>query len=555
MKRIFTLQLKTATKAIVFVFITTLLLSVSNKSQGQILVTLYKETFPNKYNEFLSTPVNQVFNESTGNWSASTTNNGTVGCFEAPYSPVTNALKMVHPSTAGLPAADAYATSPLFNLSNPGCYGKYDFYFKLYTYNCVAGDYGTYLAVEFSKDGGTTWDAAWQMTSAQIYNNYGVNGIRDMWLALPSTYLTPNFRYRFRSHMNANNTNNFYVFIDEPIIYAFSCATLMSLGNLVWLDTNQNGVKDALEAGVSGVPLELTRDNDLDGINDWDFTPQTTTTDVNGNYSFNNLYAGRYKVKLAGINVIYRVTGINAGQPDEDGDNNNNGLTQDVSFINIDGGWITLLPQSEPTTDGDGSNGNQTYDFAIFPSSALPVKSVTLSLNHFAGQTIINWNTINEINVSVFEIERSVNNSTFEKVAVKASSASPNGNASYSITDITGSNFAPVIYYRIKIIDKDGRHSYSNTATLKLNAADAFTVWPNPFVSEIKVSHTTKMAEKILVKIADNTGKVLKTQAFNCTPGANQFTIGNLTGFSNGLYTVTISNGAGSNSAVLKIIK
>ncbi len=555
MKRIFTLQSKTATKAIVFVFIATLLLSVTNKSKAQILITLYKETFPNKYNEFLSTPVNQVFNECTGNWSSSTTNNGTVGCFEAPYSPVTNALKMVHPSTTGLPAADAYATSPLFDLGNPGCYGKYDFYFKLYTYNCVAGDYGTYLAVEFSKDGGTTWDVAWQMTSAQIYNNYGVNAIRDMWLALPSTYLTPNFRYRFRSHMNANNANNFYVFIDEPIIYAFSCATPMSLGNLVWLDINQNGIKDGLELGLAGVPLQLIRDNDLDGINDWDFTPQTTITDINGNYSFTNLNAGRYKVTLAGINAIYRLTGINAGAPDEDGDNNNNGLTQSGGYTNVDGGWITLLPQSEPINDGDGNNSNQTYDFAIYPAAALPVKSVALSLNHYASQTTINWNTINEVNVLAFEVERSVDNKNFEKIAVKASSATVNGNAAYSATDITGNNFAPVIYYRIKIIDKDGRHSYSNTATLKFNTGDGVTVWPNPFVQEIKISHTTKLAEKILVKIADNTGKVLKTQAFNCIAGTNQFIIGGLDNLSKGLYTVTVSNGSGKAGSVLKIIK
>lgn len=559
MKQIFynLMQIKSSKKTAAVLFIIVVLSVVSMAANAQIFVTLYKETFPNQYNMAMGSPVSGNFSGCTGNFTTNSNSTAaTVACMDPSYSPVTNALKFVHWNTTGASAANTSAISPIYNFGNPGCNGKYDISFQLYTYVCTPDDHQAFLALDFSGDGGATWTTAWQRTSGQMFASNGANGLTNIMLAIPATYITANFRYRFRSQMNANNPNNFFVFVDDVTLYSFACTDIMNLGNLVWLDLNMNGIKDAAETGLAGVPLELTRDNDLDGLNDWDFTPQTTTTDVNGHYSFNNLYAGRYKVQLAGINTTYRLTGINAGQPDEDGDDNNNGLMQTPTFTNIEGGWITLLPQSEPATDGDNNNGNLTYDFAVFPASLLPAKSVTISLNHAFGQTTVNWQTINEINVLAFEVERSVDNRNFEKIAVKTSTAAANGNAAYSIADITGNNFAPVIYYRIKIIDKDGRFNYSGTASIRTaTAADAVSIWPNPFVNEIKITHTAAAAEKILVKLADNTGKILKQQIFNCAAGVNQFTIDGLDKLSGGVYFATVNMGAGKPPVVHKIIK
>jgi uncharacterized repeat protein (TIGR01451 family)/fimbrial isopeptide formation D2 family protein len=61
-----------------------------------------------------------------------------------------------------------------------------------------------------------------------------------------------------------------------------------SIGDRVWNDANANGIQDAGETGVSGIVVAL-----------YDSTGTlliTTTTDLNGNYLFDNLPAGTYTV-------------------------------------------------------------------------------------------------------------------------------------------------------------------------------------------------------------------------------------------------------------------
>lgn len=64
-----------------------------------------------------------------------------------------------------------------------------------------------------------------------------------------------------------------------------------SIGDYVWNDTNSNGVQDAGEPAVAGVPVSVTG-TDVDG----NVITRTTTTDAAGNYLFDNLPSGSYVV-------------------------------------------------------------------------------------------------------------------------------------------------------------------------------------------------------------------------------------------------------------------
>ncbi len=512
----------------------------ANSSQAQQLVALYKESFPSQCNTSLVKPINQTTSQATGAWTLSSSGNATFGIFPPSYSPSGNALKFVHQFT-GASAADAAATSTSFNLSQGGCYSKYDFSFNLYTYNCISGDNNTFLAVDFSKDGGATWTTVWQKTSGQIYSSYGVNTVQNIWLAMPAQYLVSNFKYRFRSHMNANNNNNFYQFIDDVFLWVYSCSDNLSIGNLVWVDTNQNGVKDATEQGKAGIVVKLLRDNDGDGQNDASWTPPTATTDANGNYKFSNLYAGKYLVCLTNVPTNYRLVSVNAGTPDEDGDNNNNGWYQSADYAYVDGGWMTLLPQTEPTSDGDGNNSNLSYDFALAPLASLPVHGLILGATLANNIVKVQWNTINEVSVANFELESSTDGLAFSSI-YKVSGTNNATKATYNFADNVASKNASILYYRIKMVDNDGDIKYSNTAVVRLEQKIQINVWPNPFVSDIIITHNAAATSVVSVKIMDNSGKQVKAQTFKVVKGANQFTIDNLSALATGMYIIQITD-------------
>ncbi len=68
------------------------------------------------------------------------------------------------------------------------------------------------------------------------------------------------------------------------------CVEKAFLGDRVWYDANENGIQDFGENGVSGVMVNLYSCADV--------FIESTTTDVNGYYMFNNLDAGSYYVQF-----------------------------------------------------------------------------------------------------------------------------------------------------------------------------------------------------------------------------------------------------------------
>ncbi|HMF19634.1 MAG TPA: SdrD B-like domain-containing protein, partial [Gemmataceae bacterium] len=71
--------------------------------------------------------------------------------------------------------------------------------------------------------------------------------------------------------------------------YDFAELASASLSGSVFMDTNNDGIKEAGENGIAGVQVTLTGTNDLGNA-----VSQTVNTDANGAYQFNNLRPGTY---------------------------------------------------------------------------------------------------------------------------------------------------------------------------------------------------------------------------------------------------------------------
>ena len=147
------------------------------------------------------------------------------------------------------------------------------------------------------------------------------------------------------------------------------------------------------------------------------------------------------------------------------------------------------------TVFGDPCGGTvkRLYIQAIY-STTLPLRLISFTAQKTDGGNVrLDWVSENEISTSDFVIERSTDGVLFE--AAGSVVAKGSGKNSYSFTSIvSGSTLAtPTSFYRIKMIDLDGKYQYTNIVRINNNAAEAkLSVFPNPSASSITIINNSK---------------------------------------------------------------
>jgi hypothetical protein len=174
----------------------------------------------------------------------------------------------------------------------------------------------------------------------------------------------------------------------------------------------------------------------------------------------------------------------------------------------------------------------------------LPVEGLMASANLDGNIATIKWYTHSEQNTSYYVVERSVDNTNFTVTGNKVSAA---GNSvtrkDYQLPDnIAGMSQYPVIYYRVKLVDIDGKVSYSNVVAVRLSKKPGVTVWPNPFQSSITISISTDRETTLDIKLIDVNGKALRSMSQSASRGITQVAIRDLEQLPAGMYLVEITD-------------
>lgn len=112
-----------------------------------------------------------------------------------------------------------------------------------------------------------------------------------------------------------------------------------NLGNVVFYDANNNGERDAGEEGIQGVTLELLdADNSDAAVNEpGTSTAYTVITDVDGEYLFEGIPAGNYKVQIAssefGSGETLENYLVSSGAAQQDNPESAGGIDEDANGI------------------------------------------------------------------------------------------------------------------------------------------------------------------------------------------------------------------------------
>jgi hypothetical protein len=185
-----------------------------------------------------------------------------------------------------------------------------------------------------------------------------------------------------------------------------------------------------------------------------------------------------------------------------------------------------------------------------------PVKLTSFTVTAKGNDALLNWTTASETNNKGFEIERSANGRTFEKINFVNGAGNSSKVINYNLVDknvwLPG---VSEVYYRLKQVDFDGKYAYSQVVRVNKNVkeANALSVFPNPYSNDYSISFTAINEGSATVEMMDLQGKVVAVKNAAVVNGVNTISMNEASTVRAGIYFVRINiNGE---MQTLKLVK
>ncbi len=222
------------------------------------------------------------------------------------------------------------------------------------------------------------------------------------------------------------------------------------------------------------------------------------------------------------------------------------GPTNPILIDPIDGTVSVTIPFAAIDNAGeeDPTQGSVTIIYDI----VLPIQLISFTANPQGDNVQLSWVVATEINVANYEIEFSANGINYSTIGSNNATGSRNYNFTHTAPR-QGLN-----YYRIKIVDRDGRVSYTEIRKVNfgLNAATV-KIYPNPAASVVNITVTNAMVNKpATIQMLTIDGKLVYQQ--NAIALSQTESI-NVSKFANGEYVLRIITGKEVINRQFQIVK
>lgn len=187
--------------------------------------------------------------------------------------------------------------------------------------------------------------------------------------------------------------------------------------------------------------------------------------------------------------------------------------------------------------------------FSGFFVSGTPIVPLPLTLTNFSGQAesagnLLSWQTASEENTAYFGVQRAIpGTASFEELGRVAAAGNSSTTRQYSYTDALVSTH-PAYSYRLKMVDVDGRYTYSPTVTLQPAVPSLnVVVAPNPFVTPVSLTVGSPAAGAATVVVLDMNGARLIERSVVLAKGDNALDVSMLAGLPQGVYVLQVTTG------------
>lgn len=227
--------------------------------------------------------------------------------------------------------------------------------------------------------------------------------------------------------------------------------------------------------------------------------------------------------------------------------NDGDGIT-DAANLRIakdDGGTNWLDIGGSGTANGTGSITSASFtsfsDFVLANTTGglnvLPLKLIRFAGIASQNYNQLNWETENQINSDYFVVEKSTDGVSFLPIGNVVAKQTVNATYEFKDHNLFTSGNSTATFYRLKMVDKDGRFEYSNVLKLENAASKKLSIYPNPVTNKLTIA-TNKKDDAVITNSLGQTIKII-----NLFKGITNV---NVSTWANGVYYITTKNGTAS---------
>jgi hypothetical protein len=186
-------------------------------------------------------------------------------------------------------------------------------------------------------------------------------------------------------------------------------------------------------------------------------------------------------------------------------------------------------------THGKGIFETDRFD-GIIP---LPVKLENFTVNKVSQGNSVHWKVSQEVNLLNYTIERSFDGFSFTKIGEEQPNHSLQTSTYHFLDRYTGNE--SVIYYRLKIINRDGTYFYSEIVVIRNDTKNNIRVLTNPFKEELRIEYQLVNKKMLLIQLHDIQGKLMTSKKITPATENGIYSFNGLANVAAGIYVLKVS--------------
>lgn len=204
--------------------------------------------------------------------------------------------------------------------------------------------------------------------------------------------------------------------------------------------------------------------------------------------------------------------------------------------------WNTGLPYNPTKIVNPMYQFNPQHTGKFVDPSTIPVELESFTATVNDKKINLNWVTATELNNSGFEIEKSTDNLTWNKIGFVNGKGTTTEKSYYSFEDNNPTNGKS--YYRLKQIDYDGTSTYSSIAAIEFGMPVVFSLeqnYPNPFNPATIIKYNLPEESTVQLKIVNIVGEIVTELMNENQSTGNHSKLFNASNLSSGIYFAVLN--------------